>query len=49
LEWELIRVLGGKFVKQVFCEICGEWVTYKRAAAREIIAARDKTNHQPLF
>lgn len=46
LEWELIRNLGGHFVKHVYCETCREWVTYKRATAKEIIKQREANNGQ---
>ena len=49
LEWEIVRVLGGKFVKHVYCEICGEWMRYKRASARDIITARNAAGIDSLF
>lgn len=48
LEWELIRILGSKFVKHVYCETCREWVTYRKASALDIVKARQALN-QPLF
>lgn len=49
LEWEILVVLGTKFVPHVYCETCDQWVTYKRATAREIIAVRIANSTEPLF
>jgi hypothetical protein len=49
LEWEILAVLGTKFVPHVYCETCEQWVTYKRATAQEIIATRIANNTEPLF